>query len=95
MESMIKAWDLEKAKIISDAYYTQDCFHKLPQNGLVDTFVKGDLYAPNFKPLEEKVHNWKKYVPGVFKQLWDEIPLSARVCIVLMAEEQASAEEWD
>ena len=60
----------------------------------IKTYVPCDIENPNFRS-RERVHNWKNYIPLDFKKIWKELPLVARFALVIMAEEQAEAEEWD
>lgn len=42
----------------------------------------------------DKVHDWRNYV-GEFKDCWDELTLREKQIIFIMADRQASNEEWD
>lgn len=43
----------------------------------------------------EPCHNWRHHVPEDVQDMWDELPIEARMVALLMAEEQASQEEWE
>lgn len=43
----------------------------------------------------EPCHNWRHHIPEDVQDLWSRLPLEARMVALLMAEEQASAEEWE
>lgn len=42
-----------------------------------------------------KVHDWKNYVPEIVQELWNELTMESRMIAYMMAEQQASNEEWD
>jgi hypothetical protein len=42
-----------------------------------------------------KVHDWRNHVPSSVYQVWDMLPAEARLVAFVMAQEQASREEWD
>jgi hypothetical protein len=60
----------------------------------VKTFHPCDINNPDFKH-KSRVHDWRNYIPYEFQKIWKELPLLSRVILVIMAEEQATAEEWD
>lgn len=42
-----------------------------------------------------RIHNWRNYVDGDMKELWDSLSEETRLLILVQAEHQASREEWD
>lgn len=60
----------------------------------VKTFCPCNLDKPDFEH-KTKVHDWRNHVPSDLQIVWKTLPRIAKICIVIMAEEQASAEEWD
>ena len=42
-----------------------------------------------------RVHNWRSHVPDEIQDVWDELSDEARGIVLIMAEELASAEEWE
>lgn len=56
--------------------------------------AKAPLDEPHFEK-EDRIHNWRNYVPEYLKALWSKLSLDQRLIIYVMAERQASKEEWD
>lgn len=42
-----------------------------------------------------RVHDWRNYVPDAIRDNWDSLSEETRLVVYCMAEQQASAEEWD
>lgn len=42
-----------------------------------------------------KVHDWRNYVPSEVVEVWNYLPLDARLIAFAMAENRARNEEWD
>lgn len=40
-------------------------------------------------------HDWHAYIPEELEAMWGELPIECRIVAYLMAEQQASAEEYD
>jgi hypothetical protein len=44
---------------------------------------------------KERVCDWRNYVPDLVQKSWDHLSLETKLIVYCMAEQQASAEEWD
>lgn len=53
-----------------------------------------DINNPEFEKAT-KVHDWRNYVPQVAQNIWHELKLETKQMIYIMAQAQASNEEWD
>lgn len=53
-----------------------------------------EIENPDFSNID-KCHDWKNYIPDKLTQRWNEISTETRVVAFLLAEEQASNEEWE
>lgn len=42
-----------------------------------------------------RVCDWRNYVPDLVRKAWDHLPVETRLIVYCMAEQRASAEEWD
>lgn len=42
-----------------------------------------------------RVHNWRTHVPDEVRVLWPTLSNGGRMCIALMAENEAENEEWE
>lgn len=42
-----------------------------------------------------RVHDWRNYVPALLQEHWNELSVDSRLIVYAMAEDRASAEEWD
>jgi hypothetical protein len=59
---------------------------------------KKDVVDRMTKPEFEKknrVHDWRNYIPDQIKEVWGLLSLDAQLALLLTAEQQASAEDWD
>lgn len=63
------------------------------ENLLLD-YQKKWLEDPQFES-GGRVHNWRRYVPNVFKEKWRSLQIETRVAIILMAVAQSDSEEWE
>lgn len=63
------------------------------ENMLVD-YQKKWVDEPGFDN-DHRVHNWRRYVPSVFIASWASLSVETRQAIIIMAEAQSDAEEWD
>ena len=63
-------------------------FHKDLQGVLVE------IHNPNWET-GGRVHNWKTYIFDSIRLQWSALPLEAKVIAFIMAEQQASCEEWE
>ena len=52
------------------------------------------LLEPDFEE-KNRIHNWKNYIPSQFKKVWPELTIEIKLSFYIMAELQASAEDWD
>lgn len=42
-----------------------------------------------------KVHDWRNYIPDEFIEEWEQLTLREKQIIYILAEKQASNEEWE
>ena len=42
-----------------------------------------------------RVHDWRNYIPNTLQAVWPMLEFETRLVAVIMADEQASNEEWD
>ena len=56
--------------------------------------VPEEAMYPNWKDVGT-VHDWRSYVKGDVRDLWDDLPPEARSIIYGWAETKADNEEWD
>lgn len=54
----------------------------------------GDVRHPDWAR-EWRVHNWRNYITDELKEMWDTFTDAQKLAIARMAEERASAEDWD
>lgn len=45
--------------------------------------------------ITNKVHNWRNYIPESLKKCWTAMSLEGRMVLYLMANHQATNEEWE
>lgn len=56
--------------------------------------VLKECNEPHFEETT-RVHDWRNYIPDEVAETWEEFPLEARLAMWMMAEKQASNEEWE
>jgi len=56
--------------------------------------VAHQLREPDFKN-KRRVHDWRNYIDAVLQPIWGELSLEARFIAFILAETQASKEEWE
>lgn len=54
----------------------------------------GDPLADNMGGDASRVHDWRNYV-GVLEAFWPTLSAETRMAVALVAEMQASSEDWD
>ena len=42
-----------------------------------------------------KVHNWRHYIPGYLKNIWQDLSQETRAVSVALAQERADMEIWE
>lgn len=52
------------------------------------------LEAPAWET-KDRVHNWRNYIPDTFRTHWAALHPETRLALYVMAQAQASNEEWD
>lgn len=53
-----------------------------------------DIPEPKWEATS-RVHDWRNYVPEFVQARWDKLSNVAKICIYVMAKEQAEREEWE
>lgn len=56
--------------------------------------IDGTLDDPEFDKAT-LVHDWRNYVPEEIRAVWGQLSKETRAAVFLMADRQASCEEWD
>lgn len=56
--------------------------------------IDGTLDDPEFDKAT-RVHDWRNYVPEEIRAVWGQLSKETRAAVFLMADMQASSEEWD
>ena len=59
-----------------------------------EEWCKQQLTTPHWEEAG-RVHNWRSYVPDLLKDRWATLMLETRIAILVIAEAQAEAEDWD
>lgn len=57
----------------------------------IDNYI---LQNPEFEKAS-KIHDWRNYVPDEFEKEWNNLTLREKQIIFVLADKQASEEEWD
>ena len=71
---------------------TKDEIRELLPHG--DQWMADVIDQPEFSGAG-RVHDWRNYIPSTLRALWNRLSTEARVVAVIMADCQASQEEWD
>jgi hypothetical protein len=67
----------------------------------IDEIIKRDFFGVpdftdgTFDAPAGRVHEWRNHVPHEIKTIWATLSDRERKLVAIMAERQASAEEWD
>jgi hypothetical protein len=56
--------------------------------------LPSDWLSPNWKTVT-RVHDWRGYIPVALRRRWIHLSCETRIVAACLAEQQASAEEWD
>lgn len=77
--------------------FTSDLMDQLSDfAGTVDfEQIQSGAINPDFVSRQEKVHNWRNYIPECVKDLWNTFNFQSRIMMVIMAKKQANEEEWE
>lgn len=57
-------------------------------------FSLDDVLDPDWS-VDRKVHNWRRHVPDAILELWDALPIEAKLCAFIQASRAASLELWE
>jgi len=90
-ESGMRLYELDGDKMIQHIDETLTVL--LADSGNPNAILQ-KLNSPNWNE-GGRVHNWRNHIPEVVEKCWEQLPLAARVVAYVMAEKQASMEEWE
>ncbi len=72
-----------------------DVFNRLVATAMCPTTVTDELIDDPGWNKTNKCHDWRNYISSEVQEVWEHLPLLARLVAYLSAEEQAGREEWD
>lgn len=61
---------------------------------LTDENALSCIEEPDFEH-KTMVHDWRNYVPDLIQRHWDKLSLESKMIVFAMADDRASAENWD
>lgn len=80
-----------------------DYYIMMPMNTNIPLFdqmaagalVPANLSNPQFETVGQTLHDWRRYVPDIWRQIWSELTEREKQIIFVMAETQADLEEYE
>lgn len=57
--------------------------------------LEDEISNPQFETNTGRVRNWRNHVPTELRKIWATLSAEARLCVYIMAVEQANKEEWE